>query len=186
MEFYKKALIGGASLLALLLIFKKKGKKMDQSADDKYQTKRTERNIATLHPKIRKVTRQFIDKAKQQGIYLVVTDGWRTYPEQNELYKQGRTKPGKKVTWARAGESNHNFGLAFDCVPIENGLVNYETKTWKEIGNLGKSFGFKWGGDWEPPKTDRPHFEMMFGNTLAMLRNKIKAKNTIEGGYANV
>ena len=58
MEFYKKALIGISSLLAILLIFKK-GKKMDQSADDKYQSKRTERNIATLHPKIRQATREF-------------------------------------------------------------------------------------------------------------------------------
>ena len=51
---------------------------------------------------------------------------------------------------------------------------------------LGKSLGFKWGGDWPPPKTDRPHFEMMFGNSLAQLRSKIKAKNVIDGGYPNV
>jgi peptidoglycan L-alanyl-D-glutamate endopeptidase CwlK len=175
MEFYKKALIGISSLLAILLIFKK-GKKMDS---------KTEAKINTLHPKIRDKARQLIIKAKNEGIDLIITSGFRTYAEQNELYKQGRTKKGGIVTNAKGGQSNHNFGLAFDVVPVVNGKLDWYSKDWKKIAVIGKSLGFKWGGDWTSIK-DFPHFEMMFGNTLAQLRNKIKTGNTTENNYAMV
>lgn len=148
---------------------------------------RTEKNINTLHPKIRGLARQFIAKAKSQGIDLVITDAFRTYAQQNAIYAQGRTKPGPIVTNAPGGFSNHNFGLAFDVYPIENGKINFNSKNYDNIAKIGKSLGFKWGGDWKGTKfKDLPHFEMMFGNSLAQLRTKIKAGNTIPGGYANV
>ena len=34
--------------------------------------------------------------------------------EQAKVYAQGRTAPGKIVTHAKPGHSNHNFGVAFD------------------------------------------------------------------------
>ena len=39
---------------------------------------------------------------------------YRSFDEQNHLYAQGRTKPGKIVTYAKGGQSYHNFGLAFE------------------------------------------------------------------------
>nr|WP_295770097.1 M15 family metallopeptidase [Rhodoferax sp.] len=38
----------------------------------------------------------------------------RSCAEQDALYAQGRTAPGNKVTNAKSGDSNHNFGIAFD------------------------------------------------------------------------
>jgi hypothetical protein len=38
-----------------------------------------------------------------------------------------------------------------------------------------KKLGFEWDGDWKSLK-DKPHFEMMFGKTLAELR-KLYAEN---------
>ena len=46
--------------------------------------------------------------------------------EQTALYAIGRTSPGKVVTKARAGESYHNYGLAFDWVPLKISTKNPE------------------------------------------------------------
>jgi hypothetical protein len=168
------ALLSGVGLF--FLTRNRKNSNMSNKNEDK---------IATLHPKIREKAKQLIDKAKNEGIDLLITSGYRTYAEQDELYKQGRTKKGAIVTNAKGGQSNHNFGLAFDVVPVVNGKLDWKSTQWNKIGKIGKSLGFKWGGNWTSIK-DYPHFEMMFGNTLAMLRNKIKSGKTTEGKYANV
>lgn len=182
-EKYKWYIIGaigliGTGIVTALLIdrFKKRGgKTWDSSTDEK---------IATLHPKIREKATEFINKAEKEGIKLRVTSGFRTYEEQDKLYAQGRTTSGSVVTNARAGHSNHNFATAFDVVPIENGSANYDSNQWQKIGQIGKSFGFKWGGDWQG-LIDMPHFEMNFGNTVAELRNKYES-GEVRNGYVIV
>jgi hypothetical protein len=170
--------LGILSVLGVMFFGKKLLNMNESTGND-----RTDKNIATLHPKIRPLAKQFILKAKGEGINLIITDGFRTYAQQNYLYAQGRTRKGKKVTNAKGGQSNHNFGLAFDVVPFENGKINYESKNWQKIGRIGKSLGFKWGGDWQGDLVDLPHFEMMFGNTLSMLRNKVKSGNITPDNY---
>ena len=49
-----------------------------------------------------------------------VVQGRRTIAEQNSLYAQGRTSPGKVVTKAPGGSSAHNFGLAADLAPMKS------------------------------------------------------------------
>lgn len=50
-----------------------------------------------------------------------ITCTHRNNDEQNELFYIGRTKPGKKITNARAGESPHNYkpSAAFDIAFID-------------------------------------------------------------------
>jgi peptidoglycan LD-endopeptidase CwlK len=45
-----------------------------------------------------------------------------------------RTAPGKIVTNAKGGYSNHNFGLAVDVVPFEEGTLNWNTNYYPLIG----------------------------------------------------
>jgi hypothetical protein len=85
----------------------------------------TDRRIATLHPKLRAKTFDFIKACEAVGIFLRVTSGFRSYEEQNEIYAKGRTVPnnagklpGTVVSNARGGQSVHNFGLAFDVVEM--------------------------------------------------------------------
>ena len=144
----------------------------------------SEKVVQKLHPKIRDKAREFIVKAEQQGITLRITSGLRTWAEQDELYAQGRTKPGSVVTNAKGGSSNHNYGLAFDVVPIENGKVNWNSKNWNKIGQIGKSVGFNWGGDWTG-LVDKPHFEMLFGNSVSDLKQMYLAGKK-DGDYVNV
>lgn len=144
----------------------------------------SENKIQTLHPAVRDKAREFISLAEKEGINLRVTSALRTWDEQAALYAQGRTSPGSIVTNAKPGESFHNYGTAFDVVPIVNGSADWDSKEWNRIGILGKSLGFKWGGDFTSIN-DRPHFEMNFGKTLAQLKNRYTAGD-LQGGYVNL
>lgn len=118
----------------------------------------TAQRIAQLHPVIRAKVADFILEAQKRGIYLRVFSGLRTFDQQARLYAQGRTAPGTIVTNAKPGESWHNYGLAFDVVEMEGGRALWSNPRWKQIGALGKNFGFEWGGDWKS-FDDKPHFE---------------------------
>jgi peptidoglycan L-alanyl-D-glutamate endopeptidase CwlK len=71
--------------------------------------------------------RALVLKAAAAGITIKVISGLRTFEKQNDLYEQGRSKPGRIVTNARGGYSNHNFGIAFDIGVWEGG--NYLEKS---------------------------------------------------------
>lgn len=120
---------------------------------------RSEANIRTLNPKVQPLARALIRDATANGIKIVVTSGTRTYAEQDALFEQGRTKPGQIVTNARAGYSNHNFGVAFDVTIFDGAQPVWESPKYKTVGKLGKSLGLTWGGDWQSI-SDEPHFEL--------------------------
>lgn len=129
---------------------------------------RSEKAIATLHPEVRPMARALVNAAVDQGINIKVTSGTRTYAEQNALYAQGRSKPGKVVTNARGGQSNHNFGLAFDVTLFSGATPVWESPLYKVVGSIGQSLGLEWGGSWKSLK-DEPHFEMVptYGRDLS-------------------
>lgn len=135
----------------------------------------TAKRIGMLHPAVRPAAINFINMAADEGIYLRAFSTLRTYPEQAGLYAKGRTKPGKIVTYAKPGESYHNFGLALDVVEIKNGKALWKNPNWTKIAQIGKKAGFEWGGDWKKFK-DKPHFQMPFGKSLATLRGRYNAK----------
>lgn len=89
-----------------------------------------------------------------------LTQTLRTNEEQNKLFAQGRTTPGKVVTNARAGQSLHNYGHAFDIAFKDaKGKVDWEdTEPYSRFAAIAKRHGLAWGGDWKSFK-DVPHFE---------------------------
>ena len=109
---------------------------------------------------------QLIEIAQAEGIEILVTSTLRSFDEQAELFAIGRSKPGEKVTNAEPGKSWHNFGLAFDVVPLVNGKAVFDSPFWNRIGELGKQVGLTWGGDFQSFK-DKPHFEFHPNLTLA-------------------
>lgn len=118
--------------------------------------------IDTLDERIRPLAKALIEECSKLGIPIAVTSERRTIQQQNMLYAQGRTMKGKIVTNAKGGSSPHNFGLAFDVVPLlKNGIPNWNApiETWERIGQQGKALGLTWGGDFKSLK-DRPHFEL--------------------------
>lgn len=120
---------------------------------------RSEKTIATLHPSIQDKARKFVQEAALQGITIKIISGLRSYEEQDALYAKGRTVSGNIVTKARAGYSNHNFGLAFDIGIFENGKYVPESPKYAKAAHVGKWLGFEWGGDWKTIK-DEPHYQL--------------------------
>jgi len=120
---------------------------------------RSEKVIATLLPEVQPYARALVTKAGADGITIKVISGLRTYDEQNDLYAQGRTKPGRIVTNARGGYSNHNFGIAFDVGVFEGSQYLDESPKYKAVGVLGMDLGLEWGGSWKTIQ-DEPHFQL--------------------------
>lgn len=145
-----------------------------------------DRRIAGLHPEARAAAAQFVNRVEQElGIQLRVTQGMRTYAEQDALYAQGRTAPGEVVTNARGGQSYHNFGVAFDVVEVRpDGSVNWNTD-WAAIGAVGEAMGLEWGGNWTSI-VDRPHFQLDTGLSTAELRARVASGDTGAGGFVNL
>jgi len=143
---------------------------------------RTEKNIASLHPKAQQKAREFMQLAiplmLRYGLDVRIISGLRTFAEQDALYAQGRTAKGRIVTNARAGFSNHNFGTAFDIGLFLGKNYLGESLKYKELGQAGKSLGLVWGGDFKSIK-DEPHFEISTGLTLAEMRKRIADKKDI-------
>jgi len=127
-----------------------------------------------LHPVLQDLMNKFIPACAKAGITVGITQGFRSIAYQNELYAQGRTKPGLIVTNCKGGYSPHNYGLAFDFCIYENGKINWDSrnKKWGIAGNIGKSLGLNWGGDWDS-FIDLPHLEFMFGLSI---NNLLKGK----------
>jgi peptidoglycan L-alanyl-D-glutamate endopeptidase CwlK len=132
------------------------------------------RQLDDLLPVVEKKIRALIDACAAEGIDLLVTSTFRDQESQNELYAQGRTKPGKIVTNAKGGESFHNFQCAVDVVPLRNGKPVWSTsgedgKLWNRIGEIGESVGLEWAGRWRTFR-EFAHFQYTAGLTLAQLK----------------
>ena len=107
------------------------------------------RNIDDLNPKVAVMCRTFVARCKAQGIDVLITSTYRDFVSQNALYAQGRTTSGKKVTNAKAGQSFHNWKVAFDFVPIVNGKAQWnDLKTFTKCGEIAESIGLEWAGRW--------------------------------------
>jgi peptidoglycan L-alanyl-D-glutamate endopeptidase CwlK len=143
---------------------------------------RTERNISTLHPAVQPRAREFMrlasDLASKHGVVVRIISGLRSYAEQDALYAKGRTAPGPKVTNARAGFSNHNFGTAWDIGLFRGKAYLTNSPIYTEIGQAARSLGLTWGGDFKSFK-DTPHYEVPTGLTLAQMRERVAAGKDI-------
>jgi len=145
--------------------------------------------LQELHPSIRQSAIDAYTEACKitpVGVHPFITETFRSFERSNELYAQGRTKPGKIVSNAKAGQSYHNYGCAIDyCLQI-NGKVSWVVDAnWIKVANVFKKHGFKWGGDWK--FKDYPHVEKTNGYTWKQLLAKHNSKDFIPGNkYVNV
>lgn len=115
----------------------------------------SESKLAEVHPELARRVRLL---ASMLSFPLVVTQGLRTWPQQDLLYQQGRTIPGKIVTKALAGHSMHNFGLAVDVAPTDGHGIDWNGKDekWAEILAKAHSCKLAEGALWRT-FPDEPH-----------------------------
>jgi peptidoglycan L-alanyl-D-glutamate endopeptidase CwlK len=136
------------------------------------------RDPAELDPDVREVWLLLKAAALERGIDLFLTGTYRTFEEQDALYAQGRTKPGRKVTNAKGGWSWHNFRRAFDVAirdfPGDTTPDDVYDGPWALVGALGEHLGLEWGGRW-PHGADLPHFQMTRGMTLTQMNARTAA-----------
>lgn len=116
--------------------------------------------LASLQPHIQDAFLQLRTAVLTRlGLVLYLGSATRTFDDQDALYSGGRTKPGAIVTNSRAGQSWHNFGLAFDCAvtdPNTHKILNWTMPA--SVGDMAGWFGLEWGGDWATFR-DENHFQ---------------------------
>lgn len=124
------------------------------------------RSINDLQSKVAAMCSEFINRCKAEGIDVIITSTYRDAASQDALYAQGRTKPGKKVTNARAGQSYHNWGVAFDFCPIVNGKAIWnDVALYTKCGEIAEGIGLEWAGRWTKFK-EMAHCQYTGGLTL--------------------
>lgn len=151
--------------------------------------KHTKQRIQKLHPAVREEVTKVIEECDTSltgKAKIRITQGLRTFEEQDALYAQGRTKPGKKVTNAKAGQSIHNYGFAVDiCLIIDGKEASWDTAKdwdndkiadWYECVKIFAKHGWEWGGNWKTFK-DMPHFDKRNLNSWKKLSKLKKDKN---------
>ena len=137
------------------------------------------REITDLTNNTQIKAKAFIGACKACGIDVLIYCTYRSNKDQAELYAQGRTRPGKIVTWSKPGESWHEYRVAFDAVPIVDGkaIFNPTTKLEKTLiatmGSCGEKVGLVWGGRWAQ-KTDSFHFQNNQGKTISQVLSGVK------------
>jgi len=146
------------------------------------------RSLDLLTPETKEAAIKTLKFASDGGIDLMIYATLRPLEEQAVLYRQSRTRTqiafkmqkmrdrgfgfladviervgprnGPKRTNAAPGESFHNYGRAFDAVPIHNGKPMWPTKdvkstkdfdegwAWEVYGNAAEAAGLEWAGRW--------------------------------------
>lgn len=133
------------------------------------------RSLDDLLPEVKEKAEKFLKACSDAGFHVLVTQTKRTPEEQDALYAQGRTKPGKIVTKAPEWQSWHVVQRAFDiCFVDEHGHATWDGD-WVAVGKIGEDCGLTWGGGPEFAHfKDMPHFEFKDGLTLAEARERIQ------------
>jgi len=141
---------------------------------------RSERLIAGLHLKAQAAARRLLALAAGAGFAARVISGTRSYAEQNRLYAQGRYgQAGPRVTNAKGGQSNHNFGIAWDIGLFDaegrylNGDTVAEISEYRRLGEAARPLALEWGGDWRGI-IDVPHYQLPTGLAVAETRRKFE------------
>jgi peptidoglycan L-alanyl-D-glutamate endopeptidase CwlK len=131
------------------------------------------RSVWQLDGRLRTLCAMWFERCQSEGLDPLITCTYRSAAEQDELYELGRTKPGKKVTNAKGGQSKHNkmdaagipSALAFDFVPMRNGKCVWDTKSpenrelWEHHIKIAEDLGLVCGARWTRLQ-DWPHIQL--------------------------
>lgn len=135
------------------------------------------RDIKDLAAEMQPLALAFLEQAAKvlpANVECRMIQTGRSAAYQNQLYAQGRTAPGKKVTNATSKDSAHCVdrpetetldSLAFDIGLFRDGKYldgskPADVELYKAIGPVGRELGLRWGGDFKSI-TDLPHYEHM-------------------------
>ena len=123
---------------------------------------RSEGHIKNLEKGFQKQVAKWFQECWSKKLYVLIYCSRRTQEEQEELYKQGRTKPGRKVTNARGypPQSLHidqgEGARAIDFVPLAESRTGWQAawddeESYEIAHKIAKAVGGLRRLDWETP-----------------------------------
>lgn len=110
----------------------------------------SERKLKGVKADLVRVVQRAAELTKQP---FQIVQGNRTQAEQNAIYAQGRTKPGKIVTWTK--NSKHIGGNAIDFAALSGGKISWNEKLYPAVVTAFKQaarefgIGIEAGADWK-------------------------------------
>lgn len=110
-------------------------------------------------------------RCETAAYHVLVVYGPRTAEEQDRLYAQGRTTPGRVVTNARAGQSAHCYAAAADvalCFDKGGAWLPGSDPAWLTLAAIVRSHGLITGSDFRS-FADRAHMELRGWTARAQL-----------------
>lgn len=117
--------------------------------------------LGEVHPELARRVRNLADALAAEGIPIEIDTALRTAAQQDALYAEGRTAPGREVTNAKGYESNHVIGCAVDVSPDDSvtGRPDWNAShpAWQRIVALAPQYGLRDGKSWH----DLPHLELV-------------------------
>lgn len=136
---------------------------------------RSEGIIQTLLPAAQVLCRKFMSAVISEKWVIKLLSGTRSYAEQDRLFEKV-----PRVTKARGGQSNHNFGIAWDIGIFVNGVYytgrnSKEDRAYKDVAAIAKKAvpRLEWGGDWSSFK-DLPHYQLATGKSVSECRRLLE------------
>jgi peptidoglycan L-alanyl-D-glutamate endopeptidase CwlK len=127
------------------------------------------RLLSDLLPAVQTKAEEAVNLCRKRGIEPLIYCTYRSSEEQNELFAQGRTKPGRIVTNARGGLSWHQWRRAIDVVPLLHGKPLWVYRPtdphWTGMVEVFKLCGWEWAGDWKGFR-EFVHFQITDGFKL--------------------
>ena len=152
--------------------------------------------LNTLHPLMRQEAIDIFEEIEKNGVIIRCTQATRTFAEQDAIYQQGRTTPGKIVTWAKAGTSYHNYSLGIDfCLLHKDKVVSWSlnedidndhVSDFMEVITTFEKHGWESGYRWPVEKRDTDHVQKTFGFSIQQLLEMYNKKEYDSNGYLNL
>ena len=137
---------------------------------------RTQGMLDLLYPDFKvRVIRVFADMFKVHALKMKSTEGMRSFATQTSLYAIGRTVKGsgvtsiktmgRTVTKAKAGLSNHSYGVGIDnCFTGKDPYLSGDERSeyyWEQYAKFAEGHGLTAGLRFK--SVDGPHIELMYG-----------------------
>lgn len=153
----------------------------------KYEkSSRTIKLLETLAPEAKEAISAMLELGYKAGLNPQVHSAYRSPAEQDALYAQGRTKPGKIITNAKGtpvAQSMHCYKLAVDIHFDQNqdSIAEWDEAHYKKLWDLAVEAGLDkkglfWSGLWTGGMREAAHFDMSSGRSWKEFANGAKVQ----------
>lgn len=124
---------------------------------------KTVRDINELDAETKRLCVLFVKICRAMGLPVLITETYRSQARQDYLFEQGRSRPGKMVTWTR--RSFHTTRRAFDfCRNVRGREYDDSDNFFRKCAEVAKFLGLNAGYFWKDHQ-DKPHCQLDIGKS---------------------